>query len=69
MEPALSTESNQRVEVFAMTIKRCNIRIMGTNNMDVFEENGFGIARIRIKDSDSNYNYIVWCSETHEGAA
>jgi hydroxyacylglutathione hydrolase len=41
---------------------------MGSNNMDVFEENGFGIARIRIKDSDSNYNYIVWCSETHESA-
>jgi hydroxyacylglutathione hydrolase len=41
---------------------------MGTNNMDVFEESGFGIARIRIKESDSNYNYVVWCSDTHESA-
>jgi hydroxyacylglutathione hydrolase len=41
---------------------------METNNMDVFEESGFGIARIRIKESDSNYNYIIWCSETLESA-
>jgi hydroxyacylglutathione hydrolase len=36
--------------------------------MDIFEENGFGIGRIRIKESDSNYNYIIWCSETNESA-
>lgn len=36
--------------------------------MDVFEESGFGIARIRIEESDSNYNYIIWCSETLESA-
>lgn len=36
--------------------------------MDVFEETGFGIARIRITESDSNYNYIIWCSETRESA-
>jgi hydroxyacylglutathione hydrolase len=41
---------------------------METNNMDVFEESGFGIARIRIKESDSNYNYIIWCRETLESA-
>jgi len=56
------------MKVFAVTIKKCNITIMGTNNVDVFEGNGFGIARIRIKESDSNYNYIVWCSETRESA-
>lgn len=36
--------------------------------MDAFEEDGFGIARIRIKESDSNYNYIIWCHETRESA-
>ena len=34
--------------------------------MDIFKENGLGIARIKIKDSDSNYNYILWCEETRE---
>lgn len=41
---------------------------MERNIIDVFEENGFGIARVRIKESDSNYNYIIWCSETLESA-
>ena len=36
--------------------------------MDIYYEDGFGIARIRIEDSDSNYNYIVWCTETKECA-
>lgn len=54
--------------MFAITIKKCNITTTVTDNMDLFEENGFGIARIRIKESDSNYNYIVWCSETLESA-
>ena len=36
--------------------------------MDVYEESGFGIARIRIKESDSNYNYIIWCRQTLESA-
>jgi hydroxyacylglutathione hydrolase len=34
--------------------------------MDLFIEDGYGIARIRIKGSDNNYNYIVWCAETLE---
>ncbi|MGB7293612.1 MAG: hydroxyacylglutathione hydrolase C-terminal domain-containing protein [Thermodesulfobacteriota bacterium] len=51
-----------------MTVKKCNITIMVTNNMDIFEESGFGIARIRIKESDNNYNYIIWCRETLESA-
>jgi hydroxyacylglutathione hydrolase len=57
-----------KAEVLAMTIKKCNITIMVNDNMDVFEENGFGIARIRIKESDGNYNYIIWCSETLDSA-
>jgi len=36
--------------------------------MDIFKESGFAIARIRIKDSDNNYNYVVWCDETKECA-
>lgn len=36
--------------------------------MDTFTEPGLGIARIRIEESDSNYNYIVWCEETTECA-
>ncbi len=32
--------------------------------MDSFTESGYGIARIHIKDSDNNYNYVVWCTET-----
>lgn len=36
--------------------------------MDIYNGPGYGIARIRIEDSDSNYNYIVWCTETKECA-
>lgn len=32
--------------------------------MDIFPGDGFGIARIRAPESDSNYNYVVWCGET-----
>lgn len=34
--------------------------------MDLFIGNGYGVARMRIKGSDNNYNYIVWCAETLE---
>jgi hydroxyacylglutathione hydrolase len=36
--------------------------------MEIFEEQGLCIARIRIQESDSNYNYIAWCEETRECA-
>ena len=36
--------------------------------MDIYQESDYGILRFRVKDSDSNYNYIVWCSETLESA-
>jgi len=36
--------------------------------MDIYNESGYGIARIRIEESDNNYNYIVWCTETRECA-
>jgi glyoxylase-like metal-dependent hydrolase (beta-lactamase superfamily II) len=36
--------------------------------MDEFSGTGYGIARIRAPESDSNYNYIVWCTETSECA-
>lgn len=36
--------------------------------MDIFKEEGLGIARIRIEESDSNYNYVFWCEETGECA-
>ena len=36
--------------------------------MDIYEENGLGIARIKIPDSDSNYNYILWCGDTKDCA-
>jgi hydroxyacylglutathione hydrolase len=36
--------------------------------MDVFSGTGYGIARIRAPESDSNYNYVVWCTETSECA-
>ncbi len=36
--------------------------------MDIYTGKGYGIARIRIEDSDSNYNYIVWCTATNECA-
>ena len=36
--------------------------------MEIFKENGYAIARIRIKESDNNYNYVVWCIETSECA-
>lgn len=32
--------------------------------MDTFSGDGYGIARIRAPESDSNYNYVVWCGET-----
>jgi len=36
--------------------------------MDIYQESGYGILRFRVEESDSNYNYIVWCSETLESA-
>jgi hydroxyacylglutathione hydrolase len=36
--------------------------------MDTFSGAGYGIARIRAPESDSNYNYVVWCRETSECA-
>lgn len=36
--------------------------------MDTFNGPGYGIARIRTEDSDSNYNYIIWCDDTSECA-
>ena len=36
--------------------------------MDVFPGTGYGIARIRAPESDSNYSYVVWCTETSECA-
>ena len=36
--------------------------------MDEFSGTGYGIARIRAPESDSNYNYIVWCTDTSECA-
>jgi len=36
--------------------------------MDTFDDKGYGIARIRIEKSDNNYNYIIWCGETAECA-
>ncbi len=36
--------------------------------MDVYSGNGYGIARLRAPESDSNYNYVVWCPETSECA-
>lgn len=34
--------------------------------MDTFTGPGYGIARIRAEDSDNNYSYVIWCSETSE---
>lgn len=36
--------------------------------MDIYNESGYAIARLRIEESDNNYNYIVWCTETKECA-
>jgi hydroxyacylglutathione hydrolase len=36
--------------------------------MDIYNGPGYGIARILIEDSDSNYNYVVWCTDTKECA-
>ncbi len=36
--------------------------------MNIYIEDGFSIARIKIEDSDSNYNYIIWCNKTKECA-
>lgn len=36
--------------------------------MDIYTGPGYAIARIKIEDSDSNYNYILWCTETSECA-
>ena len=36
--------------------------------MDIYNEPGYAIARLRIEESDNNYNYIVWCTETKECA-
>jgi hydroxyacylglutathione hydrolase len=32
--------------------------------MDTFSGDGYGIARIRAPESDSNYSYVVWCRDT-----
>ena len=36
--------------------------------MEIIEENGYGICRFKVRDSDSNYNYIVWCVQTMQSA-
>ncbi len=36
--------------------------------MDLFDVKGYGIARIPIEESDNNYNYVIWCSESLECA-
>lgn len=36
--------------------------------MDLFTDKDYGIARIRIEESDNNYNYALWCRETSECA-
>lgn len=36
--------------------------------MDTYSGPGYGIARIRTEESDSNYNYIIWCKDTSECA-
>lgn len=36
--------------------------------MDIYNGPGYAIARFQIEDSDSNYNYLVWCTETKECA-
>jgi len=36
--------------------------------MDIFQKSGLGIARIKIQESDSNYNYIAWCEDSRECA-
>ncbi len=36
--------------------------------MDIFSGTGYGIARIRAPESDSNYNYVLWCRDTSECA-
>ncbi|MEQ9618698.1 MAG: hydroxyacylglutathione hydrolase [Deltaproteobacteria bacterium] len=36
--------------------------------MDTFNGPGYGIARIRTEESDSNYNYIIWSTDTSECA-
>ncbi|MEM7009133.1 MAG: hydroxyacylglutathione hydrolase C-terminal domain-containing protein [Thermodesulfobacteriota bacterium] len=36
--------------------------------MDIYSDDGFSIARVLIDDSDSNYNYIIWCHNTKECA-
>lgn len=42
--------------------------IEGDIYMDTFTGPGYGIARIRTEESDSNYNYVIWCAETSECA-
>ena len=34
--------------------------------METFNGNGYKVARFRIKNSDCNYNYILWCVETNK---
>lgn len=36
--------------------------------MDTFSGAGYGIARIKAPESDNNYSYIIWCTETSECA-
>ncbi len=41
---------------------------IGEMEMDIFTGERYGIARIPIEESDNNYNYVIWCSETKECA-
>lgn len=36
--------------------------------MYIFENDGYGIARFRIENSDNNFNYIIICRETNKCA-
>ncbi len=36
--------------------------------MEIRDKDSYGIARVLIEQSDSNYNYILWCTDTRECA-
>lgn len=36
--------------------------------MEINEKTDYAIGRLYIEDSDSNYNFIVWCTKTKEAA-
>lgn len=36
--------------------------------MEILKKNGYGIGRMSVKNSDNNYNYIVWCTGSLECA-